>query len=84
MNELTVRNQEPQNEVNCIKDSRVFKDAESVRSGLSHVPCQHVLFPPFRDPGEVCTFSQFPTAAMQWIKEVELVDIYSWYFNAEF
>ena len=23
---------------------------------------------------EVCTFSQFPTEAMQWIKEVELVD----------
>ena len=42
---------------------------------------------------EVCTCSQFPTEAMQWIKEVELVDsvdelrsssIYSWYFNAEF
>ena len=40
---------------------------------------------------EVCTCSQFPTEAMQWIKEVELVDfsgrfeifvIYSWYFNA--
>ena len=23
---------------------------------------------------EVCTFSQFPTEAMQWIKEVEMVD----------
>ena len=42
---------------------------------------------------EVCTCSQFPTEAMQWIKEVELVDsvdelkifvIYSWYFNAKF
>ena len=42
---------------------------------------------------EVCTCSQFPTEAMQWIKEVEMVDsvddleifvIYSWYFNAEF
>ena len=42
---------------------------------------------------EVCTCSQFPTEAMQWIKEVELVDsvvrieifvIYSWSFNAEF
>ena len=42
---------------------------------------------------EVCTCSQFPTEAMLWIKEVELVDsvddlkifvIYSWYFNAEF
>ena len=42
---------------------------------------------------EVCTCSQFPTEAMQWIQEVELVDsvdelrtfvIYPWYFNAEF
>ena len=42
---------------------------------------------------EVCTCSQFPTEAMQWIKEVVMVEsvdelkifvIYSWYFNAEF
>ena len=33
-----------------MKDSRDFKDAESVRSGLSHVPSQPALFPPFRDP----------------------------------
>ena len=41
---------------------------------------------------EVCTCSQFPTEAMQWIKEVELVDSvdelrsssYSRYFNAKF
>ena len=42
---------------------------------------------------EVCTLSQFPTEAMQWIKEVEMVDSvdeirYSssvtGYFNAEF
>ena len=26
-------------------------DAESVRSGLSHVPSQPALLPPFRDPG---------------------------------
>ena len=41
----------------------------------------------------VCTCSQFPTEAMQWIKEVELVDLVDelisssstpWYFNAEF
>ena len=34
-----------------MKDSRDFKDAESVRSGLSHVPSQPASFPPFRDPG---------------------------------
>ena len=49
--ELTARIQELQNEVNCMNDSRDFKDAESVRSGLSHVPSQPALFPPFRDPG---------------------------------
>ena len=35
--ELTARIQELQNEVNCVNDSRDFQDAESVRSGLSHV-----------------------------------------------
>ena len=49
--ELTARIQEQQNEINCMNDSREFKDAESVRSGLSHVPSQPALFPPYRDPG---------------------------------
>ena len=51
INELTARIQELQNDVNCISDSRDFKDAESVRSGLSHVPSQPALLPPYRDPG---------------------------------
>ena len=51
INELTARIQELQNEVNCINDSRDFKDAESVRSGLSHVPSQPALLTPYRDPG---------------------------------
>ena len=38
VNELTARIQELQNEVNCLNDSRDFKDAESVRSGVSQVP----------------------------------------------
>ena len=38
--ELTAKIQELQNEVYCMNDSRDFKDAESVRSGLSHVPSQ--------------------------------------------
>ena len=29
----------------------IFQDAESVRSGLSHVPSQKVFFPPHPDPG---------------------------------
>ena len=49
--ELTGKIQELQNETNCMNDSRVFKDAESVRSGQPHVPSQPALFPPFRDPG---------------------------------
>ena len=49
--ELTGKIQELQNEINCMNDSRDFKDAESVRSGLSHVPSQPAFFPPFRDPG---------------------------------
>ena len=35
INELTGRIREPQNEVNCMNDSRDFQDAESVRSGLT-------------------------------------------------
>ena len=35
--ELTGKIQELQNEINCMKDSRDFQDAESVRSGNSHV-----------------------------------------------
>ena len=34
-----------------MNDSRDFQDAESVRSGLSHVPSQPALLPPCRDPG---------------------------------
>ena len=49
--ELTARIQELQNEVNCMNDSRDFKDAESVRSGQSQVTSQPAFFPPFQDPG---------------------------------
>ena len=49
--ELTGKIQELQNEINCMNDSRDSKDAESVRSGLSHVTSQPALLPPFPDPG---------------------------------
>ena len=42
---LTARVQELQNEINCMNDSRDFQDAESVRSGQSHVPSQPAFFP---------------------------------------
>ena len=44
--ELSGRVQELQNEINCMTDSRKFQDAESVRSGNSHVTSQPVSFPP--------------------------------------
>ena len=44
--ELSGRVQELQNEVNCINDSKDFQDAESVRSGNSHVTSRPVSFPP--------------------------------------
>ena len=49
--ELTGKIQELQNEVNCMNDSRDFKDAESVRSGQSHVTSQPVFFIPHPVPG---------------------------------
>ena len=45
--ELTAKIQELQNEVNCMNDSRDFQDAESVRSGQSHVTSQPAFFPTF-------------------------------------
>ena len=44
--ELTGKIQELQNEVNCMKDSKDFQDAESIRSGNSHVTSRPVSFPP--------------------------------------
>ena len=46
--ELSGRLQELQNEVNCMNYSKDFQDAESVRSGNSHVTSQPMLFPAHR------------------------------------
>ena len=43
--ELSGRLQEMQNEVNCMSDSKDFQDAESVRSGNSHVTSQPGVYP---------------------------------------
>ena len=43
--ELSGRLQELQNEVNCMNDSRDFRDAESICSGNSHVTSPPGLFP---------------------------------------
>ena len=49
--ELAGKIQELLNEINCMNDSREFQDAESVRSGNSHVTSQPVFFPPHPIPG---------------------------------
>ena len=43
--ELTGKMQELQNEINCMNDLRDFQDAESIRSGQSHVTSRPVSFP---------------------------------------
>ena len=49
--ELTGKLQELQNGINCMNDSRDFLDAESIRSGNSHVTSRPVSFPPHPIPG---------------------------------
>ena len=49
--ELSGRVQELQNEVICMNDSKDFQDAESIRSGNSHVTSRPVSFPPHPVPG---------------------------------
>ena len=49
--ELSGRIQELQNEINCMSDSKEFQDAESIRSGNSHVTSRPVSFPPHPIPG---------------------------------
>ena len=48
--ELSGRIQELQNEINCMNDSKEFQDAESIRSGNSHVTSRPASFPPHPIP----------------------------------
>ena len=57
MLELTGKIQELQNVINCVHDARDFRDAESVRSGQSHVPSQPESFPPHPVPEGVLSRS---------------------------
>ena len=60
--ELTGKIQELQNEMNCMNDSRDFQDAESIRSGQSHVSSQPVSFPPHPIPeGMLSCFIGMPS-----------------------
>ena len=55
--ELTGKIQDLQNEINCMNDSEDFQDAESSRSGTSHVTSRPVSFPLHPDPGGVLSRS---------------------------
>ena len=55
--ELSGRVQGLQNEVSCMNDSKDFQDAESVRSGNSHVTSRPVSFPPHPIPEGVLRHS---------------------------
>ena len=48
--ELSGRIQELQNEINCVSESKEFQDAQSIRSGNSHVTSRPVSFPPHPIP----------------------------------
>ena len=58
--ELRAQIQELQKEVNCMNDSRDFKDVQSGRSGPSHVPSQPALLPPYRDSGGLLSCNNQP------------------------
>ena len=55
--ELSGRIQELQNETNCMNDSKEFQDAESIRSGNSHVARRPVSFPPHPVPEGMLSLS---------------------------
>ena len=48
--ELTGEKQELQNEIYCMNDSKEYQDAESIRSGTSHVTSRPVSFSPHPIP----------------------------------
>ena len=65
--ELTGKIQELQNVINCMNDSRdFFQDAQSVRSGQSHVTSQLVFFPPHPDPGGMLSRSLGMPSRKKW------------------
>ena len=57
--ELRARIQELLNEVNCVNDSRDFKDVESVRSGPSHVPSRPALLPVAKPQQSAARYLEF-------------------------
>ena len=64
--ELTDKTQELQNLISCMNDSRDFQDAESARSGQSHVASQPVFLPPHPDPGGMLSRSLGMPSRKKW------------------
>ena len=64
--ELSGRVQELQNEVNCMNDSKDFQDAESIRSGNSHVNSRPVSFPPHPIPDGMLRHSFVTPSRREW------------------
>ena len=60
--ELSGKIHELQNEIDCMNDSRDFQDAESVRSGHSHV----TSFPPHPIPGGMLSRSIGMPSRLEW------------------
>ena len=78
--ELSGRVQELQNEVNCMKDSRNFQDAESVRSGNSHFTSRPVSFPPHPIRRIVETFLRIAVPQRRAAKHLG----HTWYIGKRF
>ena len=64
--EFSGKIQELQNGITCMKDSTDFQDAESVRSGHSHVASQLVSFPPHPVPGGMLSRSKRNAEPQRW------------------
>ena len=79
--ELSGRLQELQNEVNCMNDSKDFQDAESVRSGNSHVTSRLVSFPRHLIPeGIVEAFIRIAAPQRRAARHLG----YTWYIGKRF
>ena len=69
------------NEVNCMNDSKDYQDAESVRSGNSHVTSRPVSFPPHPIPeGIVETFFRIAAPQRRAAKHLG----HTWYIGKRF
>ena len=82
--EFTGKIQELLNEINCMNDSRDFQDAESVRSGKSHVTSQQVSFPPHPIPGGMLSRSIGMPSRREREREAAKHLGHAWYIGKRF